>query len=82
MAECVVIAIDADVEFVNCTFSNNLVSGSFEQGSTVVMDGGTIALGSSGNGFILSQSEMGTSGVTLSVATGAASWLISSSEVG
>jgi len=63
--------LDSDVEFVNCAFNNNLTAGSFEQASTVIVEGGTITLGSSGTGFILSQSELDASSVTLSVTTGA-----------
>jgi len=64
--------LDADVEFVNCVFTGNLTAGSFEQGSTIIVSGGTITLGNAGTGFILSESELDASAVTLTVQAGAA----------
>lgn len=63
--------LDADVEFVDCLFTNNLTAASFEQASTVIVEGGTITLGGAGVGFILAQSELEASGVTLAVSGGA-----------
>jgi hypothetical protein len=60
-------AIDADVEFVNCQFTNNLTAGSFSQGSSVVVDQGTLTVGN-GTGFILSQSDLEASQLVLVVA--------------
>lgn len=63
--------LDADVQFVNCAFTNNLQAASFEQGSTIVVEGGTVTLGAAGTGFVLSQSDLDASGVTLAVSSGA-----------
>jgi hypothetical protein len=66
-----VYGIDSDVEFVGCIFRDNSQAGGFEQGSGVIMTGGGITLPTGGNGFVLSQSELTASGVTLAVAAGA-----------
>ena len=65
-----VYGIDSDVEFVNCFFQNNVQAGGFEQGSGIIMTGGSVSLPSYGNGFVLSQSELTVSGVTLAVPVG------------
>jgi hypothetical protein len=64
-------AIDADVEFVNCQFTNNIVAGSFEQGSSIVATDSLIVLGDGSIGMILSQSDMVTSGTGFQVTAGA-----------
>jgi hypothetical protein len=60
--------IDALVDFVNCAFTNNLTAGSFEQGSTVILDGGTMQLSDGSTGFILSASDLTVSDAALAVA--------------
>jgi hypothetical protein len=62
--------IDADVEFIDCRFTSNLIAGSFDQGSSVVIDRGLLTLGN-GTGFILSQSDLTTSNLVLGVSAGA-----------
>jgi len=63
--------LDSDIEFVNCQFLDNITAGSFEQGCSVILDGGSIQLGNSGTGMILSQSELTASAVNLAVDIGA-----------
>ena len=60
-------AIDSEVEFVNCQFTDNLTAGSFTQGSSVVMSGGTIDMGSGNTGLVLSKSDLTASGVQFTV---------------
>ena len=43
---------NADIQFVNCSWLNNLQAGSFEEACGVVIDGGTITLPSSGTGHV------------------------------
>ena len=66
-----VYGIDSDIEFVGCFFQDNAQAGGFEQGSGVIMTGGTVSLPTAGTGFVLSQSELTVSGVSLAVASGA-----------
>jgi len=66
-----IMAIDSTVEFIDCQFTDNITTGSFSQGSTVVMEDGAILLGNGCTGMILSQSDMTASGVQLTVDTGA-----------
>ncbi len=66
-----VYGIDSDIEFVGCFFNNNAQAGGFEQGSGVIMTGGSMSLPMGGTGFVLSQSELTVSGALLAVATGA-----------
>jgi hypothetical protein len=65
-----VYGIDSDVEFVGCMFLNNAQAGGFEQGCGVILTGGSINLPTSGNGFVLSQSELTVSGMALTVLLG------------
>ena len=51
---------NADIQFVNCSWLDNLQAGSFEEACGVVIDGGTITLPSSGVGHI------GTGGTSIS----------------
>jgi hypothetical protein len=64
--DAAVAGIDADIEFVQCQWTTNQVAGSFSQGSSVIIDQGTLTVGN-GNGFILSQSTMESSQLVLSV---------------
>jgi hypothetical protein len=63
--------IDANIEFVDCKFDNNLQAGSFEQGTQVTMHDGEIALNDAGTGMVLADSMLISSGVDLTV-TGSA----------
>jgi hypothetical protein len=65
-----VYGIDSDVEFVNCVFVGNAQAGGFEQGSGVIMTGGTMSLPNYGTGFVLAQSELTVSGVALIIPAG------------
>jgi hypothetical protein len=64
--------IDANIDFVGCSFSGNLQAGSFEQGCSVVFDGGTITLPDGGVGMVASSSEITASDVNLIVSNAAA----------
>jgi len=66
-----VYGIDSDVEFVSCVFQNNAQAAGFEQGSGVIMTGGSITLPAAGTGVVLSQSELTVSDVDLAVAAAA-----------
>jgi len=57
-------ARNADVQFVNCSWTDNLQAGSFEEACGVVIDGGTITMSNSGLGQMI-----GTGGTSIS-ATG------------
>lgn len=65
-------AIDSDVDFVDCTFSNNLQAGAFSQGCNVIMDRGSITLPDGGVGMVMSSSEFTASNVNLTLNPGAA----------
>ncbi|VVB51243.1 Uncharacterised protein [uncultured archaeon] len=60
-----VYSITSDVEFVDCIFENNVQAGGFIESSTVTIDAGTLHLASGGTGFVMEQSEMVVSGMTL-----------------
>lgn len=75
-------AIDSDVEFIGCQFSDNIQAGSFSQGCAVVVDGGAIELGSGCTGVVLSQSDLTASGVQLTVDAGAAPGVFYVAEMG
>jgi hypothetical protein len=62
-------AIDADVEFYDCEFTNNLLSVSAER-STVLINHGRILLDDGAAGVELSDSSLLVSGPTLEVVTG------------
>jgi hypothetical protein len=64
-------AIDSNVELVNCVFTDNLTAGSFEQGCSVILDGGEIDLTGGGTGMLLSQSALESSQIQLTVDAGA-----------
>lgn len=49
--------IASDIEFVNCSFVDNVTSCSFDQGCDVVMTGGTLDI-SNGTGIVLSGSQL------------------------
>ena len=66
-----VYCIDADVDFVNCIFTENLQAGAFSQGCNAIFDGGSIGLPDGGVGMVASSSEITASGVDLSVDSGA-----------
>jgi hypothetical protein len=51
---------NADIQFVNCSWTDNLQAGSYEEACGVVIDGGSITLPSSGVGHI------GTGGTSIS----------------
>jgi hypothetical protein len=55
---------NADIQFVNCSWQDNLQAGSFEEACGVVIDGGTITMSNSGLGQMV-----GTGGTSIS-ATG------------
>jgi hypothetical protein len=58
------------VEFVQCQFLNNLQAGSFEQASTVILDGSTIQLTDGGTGFVLADSSLDVYNSTFAVVAG------------
>jgi len=58
-ANAAIKAKNADVQFVNCSFVDNLQAGSFEEACGVILDSGLIQLPDSGLGFII------TGGTTL-----------------
>jgi hypothetical protein len=64
-------AIDSDIDFVNCTFINNLQAGAFSQGCNAVFAGGSITLPDGGTGVVASSSEVTVSNVGLAVSTNA-----------
>lgn len=63
--------IDSNVQFVNCAFTKNQQAASFEQGCSVIVDGGVITIGASGTGFVASQSALECTGSTFAVAANA-----------
>jgi len=65
-----VYGINADIEFVDCVWINNLTAGSFEQGCGVVLDSCSIQLGSGQNGIILADSQLTVASPTLVVTNG------------
>lgn len=74
--------LDCDVALINCKFTDNLVAGSWEQGSSVIMDGGEVDLGDAGTGHILSGSQMTASSVKLTVDSGTAAGMFYVAERG
>jgi hypothetical protein len=59
--------MDSNVDFVDCVWDNNFIGVSITDGSSVVVSRSNLILGSSGTGFILSESSMTNSDLTLSV---------------
>jgi len=66
-----VYAISADIEFVNCNFTDNVQAGGFTEGCTITVNGGVMDLGSGNVGFVCEQSEMVISGMNYVVDAGA-----------
>jgi hypothetical protein len=66
-----VYGIDSEIDFVGCTFLNNLQAGAFEQGCNVILSGGSISLPDGGVGMVASSSEITASSVNLVVDSGA-----------
>jgi hypothetical protein len=66
-----VYCIDSDVDFVNCTFTENLQAGAFSQGCNAIFDRGSITLPDGGVGMVASSSQLTVSGVNLVVDSGA-----------
>ena len=64
-------AMNSDVDFVDCVFTNNLQSGAFSQGCNVIFDGGSITLPDGGTGHVISSSGLTASSVALAVSSGA-----------
>lgn len=60
-------AIDSDVDFVNCIFTDNLQAGAFSQGCSAIFDGGSIDLPDGGTGMVSSSSEITASNMNLLV---------------
>lgn len=65
-----VFGIAADIEFVNCDFTDNVQAGGFIEGSTVSVSGGTMTLDSGNVGLVADQSEIVVSGTDYAVDTG------------
>jgi hypothetical protein len=66
-----IFANDADVDFVNCSFNDNLQAGAFSQGCSVIFDGGSITIPDGGVGMVASASTLTASSVDLKVDAGA-----------
>jgi hypothetical protein len=64
-------AIDSDVDFVDCIFTNNLQAGAFSQGCNAIFDRGSITLPDGGTGMVASSSEITASNMNLAVDVGA-----------
>jgi len=62
-----VYGISADIEFVNCNFTDNIQAGGFIGGCTVSVNGGTLDLGMGGSGFVSDQSELVISAMNYAV---------------
>jgi hypothetical protein len=60
-----VYSVDSYVDFVDCQWLNNFVSGSFTDGSSVTVSHGSVGLTNSGTGFILSDSSLTSHNVKL-----------------
>jgi hypothetical protein len=62
-------ARNADVQFVNCSWTDNLQAASFEEACGVVIDGGTITMSNSGLGQIVGTggTSISASGVNLAI---------------
>ena len=65
-----VYGVDSYVDFVDCVWENNFVSGSFVDGCSVTMSKGSLVLGNQGTGFILEDSALTTSALNLGVSGG------------
>jgi hypothetical protein len=68
-ADPAIYAISSDVEFVNCSFVDNITAGSFDQGCNVTITGGSMEI-SSGVGMVLSGSQLLVSGMSFTVDQG------------
>jgi hypothetical protein len=68
-----VYGINSDIEFVNCTWQNNVQAGGFEQGCGIILTACSISLGDSATGFIVTGSELTVSNPELIVTSGASS---------
>src|SRR5579863_194795 len=65
-------AKNADVQFVNCTWQDNLQAASYEEACGVVIDGGSIILPNSGSGHVgQGGTTISATGVNLAVDVGA-----------
>ena len=62
-----VYGIAADIEFVNCDFTDNIQAGGFIEGCTITVNGGTLDLGTGGTGFVSEQSELVVSAMDYTV---------------
>jgi hypothetical protein len=69
--DAAIYGIDADVDFVDCTFAGNLQAGAFSQACGVILDGCTIVLPDGGVGMVASASEITASATAMSVALSA-----------
>jgi hypothetical protein len=65
-ADPAIYAIGSDIEFVNCSFVDNITAGSFDQGCNVTISGGSMDM-SSGVGMVLSGSQLLVSGMSFTV---------------
>jgi hypothetical protein len=63
--------IDADIDFVECLWIDNIQAGGFSQGCGVIIDGGSITLPDGGSGMVISSGQLTASGVDLAVSAGA-----------
>jgi hypothetical protein len=63
--------LDSNIDFVDCSWEDNIQSGSFEQGCSVIIDRGFISLPDGGTGMVLSQSELTVSEPIFVVEVGA-----------
>ncbi len=63
--------INSDIEFVDCTWQNNVQAGSFEQGCGVVLTECSLVLGNGSTGIVATGSELTISAPQLTVVAGA-----------
>jgi hypothetical protein len=74
--------LDANIEFVDCRWDNNIQAGSFESGSSIILNNCSVSVPGGGTGMVLSGSNLSSVNTSLTATAGSGPFYIAERNSG